>query len=185
MAADTQRGAPEVHGRRSSGLAHTHTHCVAALFTTTPLVTQTCHMGGEGTVGTGCQASATLAQVWSLFWLSGPEIAPDVMELFLWLDFSLPPGHIMPLGKEKGRFPELARCSVVLECCLPESHGLAALGSVEKGWWRMAWRESACSLAGCSGFQCFQCISFKTFPAFRCAVWPCKQWRFGNGLRDR
>lgn len=61
------------------------------LFTWTPLVIQTCYTGGGGTLATGYQASRPLVQVWPLLWLSRSEIAPDVIQLFFWLDLSQPP----------------------------------------------------------------------------------------------
>lgn len=41
----------------SSGLAYTHTYLVAVLFSTTPLVIQTCCTGRGGIAATGYRAS--------------------------------------------------------------------------------------------------------------------------------
>lgn len=84
---------------------HTHTHWVAARFTTTPLVTQTCHMSGGAMAGLlpGCPASQKCDQVQPRLWLGRPEMTLHTIQLFFQLDLSLPFGHAMPLGKEEGQ----------------------------------------------------------------------------------
>lgn len=64
--------------------------------------------------------------------LRGPEIALSVIQQFSWLDLTQPPGHVMPLGKEKG--PLTGACTLQGAAgILPvETHLPAALWSGEK-----------------------------------------------------
>ena len=84
---------------------HTHTHWVAARFTTTPLVAQTCHMSCGAMAGLlpGCQASQKCVQGQPGLWLGRPEMTLHRIQLFFQLDLSLPFGHARPPGKEKGQ----------------------------------------------------------------------------------
>lgn len=180
IAADTQRGAPAVRSPRSSGPAHTHTHWAAALFTTTPLVTQTCHMGGAGTAAPDwdLQGFPMFVQVWPLLRFSRLRLALMGWNFFLWLDLSLPPGHVRSLGKEK-RPPhrELAHCWVVLESCLVGRGPLASSSLVSRavgagaaagaaGGARGEWLGGGgiCALAGALASRASSAFLFKPFP---------------------
>lgn len=139
-----------MRGPRSSGLAYTHTHWMAVPFTTTPLVIQTCYTVGGETAATDYQASWPLVQMWPLLWPSRPEIPPNVIKLFFWVDLSQAfQGMSCPLGKKRADSPEFSHCWALLESCLVEIYLPAALWSVEKlGWcWRMVLGRGACSLA--------------------------------------
>lgn len=84
---------------------------MAVLFTTTPLVIQTCYTLGGETAATDYQVSWPLVQVWPLLWPSRPEIAPNEIELFFWVDLSqASQGMSCPLGKKKADSPEFAHC---------------------------------------------------------------------------
>lgn len=71
IAADTQRGAPAARWPPSVGLAHTHTHWVAALFDTSRRSPRLAAWAvGGWQVGRGPSGLHPLVQVWPVLWLS-------------------------------------------------------------------------------------------------------------------
>ena len=148
-----ERGARGARAQELSSRAHPHPP--AARFTTTPLVTQTCHKSGGAMAGLlpGCQAPQTCVQVQPRLWLGRPEMTLQTIQLFFRLDLSLPFGHAMAPGKEKGQLTgacALGLCWRTVGCGSWVAREVGGVGVEWLGEGMLAlW-------PACSGFPCFQ-----------------------------